>query len=684
MILKAMRIENFRQFKGHQEIMFAGGSSRNRSRCITVLYGENGRGKTGIFRALMFALYGDSRLSQDEHGKAGEISLVNRHELEGHPGQPVKALVELEFSHNGSEYRVHRELHAVKKKNGEIAEQPGEALLQVQGPDGNTQTWDEPEGIRRQINDVLDYRVREYFLFDGEKIERLTRANIEQRREVAAGIRNLLNIDDLQKAISAAEKLCRELDDEVKSKSTGELQQVIQDINQKEDACHLIEDSVSTAEEELKHVQREKRDTDEKLAQYMEIRGLVEERKRVESDKADLGDRLHSCEVDCRRHVAEVAFSLVTDTLQGVYENIDARRQKGDIPPLLRSDLIRHLMETRTCICGRELTEGSAAFAKIVEWMAKTPRSEETDAALQIWKQLGAILSDKSRRHGEAKTCLVQYADTKDAIVAADRRLEEIAKEIGSDERRDAAELQGVRDRLEKKEIELAAQMAKCQDQLRDLRLALEELGRRRQALENDASVRDTLIKRSQLARQTRDAMREVYQSFTADAAQVIGGSATDIMHRILDEEGRRNLKAVVVEDNYSLQMIDQWDGQFLANISAGQRQIMSIAFIAALAKAASPEQRLEMPLFMDTPFGRLSQVHRNNLIKEIPDLASQWVLLATDTELRREEGEALLGEGRLGRFYRLEAQDDGTTEIREQRMEDVPVILKASVEGMQ
>ena len=66
--------------------------------------------------------------------------------------------------------------------------------------------------ILYKINDVLDYRVREYFLFDGEKIERLTRASLEQRKEVSAGIRNLLNIDDLEKSISAAEKLCRELD----------------------------------------------------------------------------------------------------------------------------------------------------------------------------------------------------------------------------------------------------------------------------------------------------------------------------------------------------------------------------------------------------------------------------------------------------------------------------------------
>ena len=178
-----------------------------------------------------------------------------------------------------------------------------------------------------------------------------------------------------------------------------------------------------------------------------------------------------------------------------------------------------------------------------------------------------------------------------------------------------------------------------------------------------------------------RDILKEVFESFKIEAAQVISQHATQIMGRLLDEESRRNLRGIVVEGNYSLQIIDQWNGQFLANISAGQRQIMSIAFITALAKAASGDSILEMPLFMDTPFGRLSQEHRNNLIREIPKLSSQWVLLATDTELRREEGQELLSEKRLGRFYRLTAQPDGTTAICEHTLEEVPVLLKTRME---
>lgn len=681
MILKKMVIENFRQFKGRQEILFSDGDSPAKLACITVLYGENGRGKTGIYRALMFGLYGESALSQDEHMKTGELNLINKHVLEQKPGEPVRAAIEIEFTHSNCLYHLRRELTGIKKKNREVAEQQGEALLRVQNVEGNTSTYDEPKDIRQIIDKVLDFRVREYFLFDGEKMERLTKANIEQRREVSAGIRNLLNIDDLEKAISAAEKLCRDLDQDVKRKSSGELHQVIHEINTKEDQLKEIQRKIELLGNELKQAQREKKDIDEKLDKFQEIRELVEERKEIEKQESELHERLISLESECRQKSHRTAFGLIKKTLQEVYCNIDARREKGDIPPVLRSDLIQQLLESHTCICGRELKEGTASFQKILEWMSKTPKSNETDAALHIWKQLDAILREIPVQHKDAENHLIQYADSRDKLKRLDMRLETISELIGKNERSDAVELDKMRERLEQKQIQLTSEQIRRQEELDALQLVLAELSRKRQLLENDASIRDALIRRSQKAREIKDALKEVFDSFKQEAAEIISLYATEIMKRLLDKESQKNLRGIVVEDNYSLQIVDQWDGQFLANISAGQRQIMSIAFITALAKAASGNRILEMPIFMDTPFGRLSLEHRNNLIREVPKLSSQWILLATDTELRREEAQSLLSEKRLGRFYRLAAQPDGTTVICEHTLDEVPVLLKASLE---
>ena len=47
MKLLSIELLNFRQFYGKQKIEFANGDKN-----ITIIFGENGKGKTGIFRAL--------------------------------------------------------------------------------------------------------------------------------------------------------------------------------------------------------------------------------------------------------------------------------------------------------------------------------------------------------------------------------------------------------------------------------------------------------------------------------------------------------------------------------------------------------------------------------------------------------------------------------------------------------
>ena len=109
MILQKLTMKNFRQFRGVQQIEFAsetGADSKN----VTVIFGENGRGKTSIFRAIMFCLYGEKRLSQDEEVEQKELHLVNLAELQEADGKPVKTYVELEFQHKEEQYKITRSL----------------------------------------------------------------------------------------------------------------------------------------------------------------------------------------------------------------------------------------------------------------------------------------------------------------------------------------------------------------------------------------------------------------------------------------------------------------------------------------------------------------------------------------------------------------------------------------------
>jgi len=61
MILERLVLENFRQFRGRQELVFSDLKERN----ITIVHAENGFGKTTILKALLWVLYGRDGLMVD-------------------------------------------------------------------------------------------------------------------------------------------------------------------------------------------------------------------------------------------------------------------------------------------------------------------------------------------------------------------------------------------------------------------------------------------------------------------------------------------------------------------------------------------------------------------------------------------------------------------------------------------
>ena len=128
----------------------------------------------------------------------------------------------------------------------------------------------------------------------------------------------------------------------------------------------------------------------------------------------------------------------------------------------------------------------------------------------------------------------------------------------------------------------------------------------------------------------------------------------------------------VRLDKNYVLRVIDRYGKEARPEMSAGERQVLSLSFIAAMARVAVrillPNTHAEpFPIVMDTPFGRLSTQHRENITAKIPDIATQLILFVTDEELHGQARANL--ESRIGKEYELQF-DDGTGSTRIKRLQ--------------
>lgn len=77
---------------------------------------------------------------------------------------------------------------------------------------------------------------------------------------------------------------------------------------------------------------------------------------------------------------------------------------------------------------------------------------------------------------------------------------------------------------------------------------------------------------------------------------------------------------------------MDQDDNEIRKeSLSSGEKQI----YISCLIKAILNESIQSLPIFIDTPLGRLDEEHRDNITKKYyPALSEQVVLFSTNSEI--------------------------------------------------
>jgi len=679
MVIKKIILENFRQFKGRQSVNFV---DDQRDKNVTVILGDNGRGKTSIFRALMYCLYGTKKLVQDEDIKSDEICLINIDALKENSLDPVTMSVTVEFEHEGVYYELTRSMEgSFDEKNGEVFEQDGEVKLKFTEPSGNTKVLDNKEEINEAVNSVLDKRIREFFLFDGEKIEHLTRAGHSQREEIKKGIRNLLDIDVLESALVTMKKLTKYLENEAKKRSPNKLQVLLSRRGTLEEERDEKINYKRNKEDELIKAKEEVLELDKRLKNYNEIRDLTNQRETLKDKLAKEINRKNRTVSDMRHCFVNTSMLLIKEDIEKVFERIDKQKKKGEIPSPIRAELIEKILEEHRCICGREIDENSDSYKKIMEWKNKTDTSEHQERLLNLWKDLSGIIHQSENHERMLDKLVYEYVETRHEIDSIRRELDNISDRIGDSSREDISYLESQRNKVCDDISKIEVDIVTLSKEIENLGNEIESISKQIEEEERNDSICKKIMRRAELARKTQEALESIYKDFTNEAKRILSENATRLLNKLLDNQSKIYLKKIIVKDGYSLEVHNRFDQEFLANISAGQRQIISIAFIAALAQAASKGDKINYPLFMDTPFGRLSLEHRLNLIKEIPNLCSQWIMLTTGTEFTKKEADTLISEGKWLNFYHLVPTQDGNTLIRRYDPKNAMNILKGSEE---
>lgn len=638
MKLERIILENFRQYFGQQKLNFA----KERERNVTVIHGINGAGKTSLFLALNWCFYGRNVENIKVVDNVGE--LVSKEAIaQAKPGDQVQTSVTIAFLHNGHRYMIKRTLTGSKLLTGKLAlNELDQFTMMRQGTNGRSEPIMNPLGT---MNAILPVNAREYFFFDGEKIDNF--AKPEAAAQVKDAIFLVLKLEMLERSQRHLENTAAGYRRELKKASGGELRDLLEQDEKLRDERDKAGKRKEELEKEKDSAQRKVSEIDQKLRDSQNAKTLQQQRDRIDRDLKQRRMELTTLVEQVRERATSGYPILAQSAMQQALAILNEKRERGEIPSSIRQQFIQDLLSEMICICGRPFADHGPEHQKLLSLMNRAVPSSLEDDVLNTSGTLAAFADKNSQLQILVQADMQKRTELIDIIRELDEELDDVSRQLKGSPLEEISRLEAQRDNfkmdIDSHNMEIGALSQRIEQATKEIN-GLEKkitMARKEEKREQELSLK------YDLAQKAADAIGEMYHVHADNMREQIEARTKEIFQSLVWKES--HFQDVRLGSDFNLEVIDRYGQSARPELSAGERQVLSLSFITAMALVSEEEA----PLVMDTPFGRLSSHHRNSITEKLPTMANQLILFVTDEELRDQARQNL--EHRIGAEYRLE-----------------------------
>lgn len=639
MILDQLTLHDFGVYGGRQNVEL----TPTPRRPVILFGGLNGGGKTTLLDALQLCLYGSAAQLSNRNGYSYEEYLRRSiHQAAGRSG----AALELAFRHrvNGVEqsFRLHRTWSA----NRSAVREQFEVVRDGRFDRLATEHW------ASQVEDFIPARIAHLFLFDGEKVE--SYADLEAAPAlVATAVQNLLGLDIVERLGADLASLERRnrgtLTPAAEQKQLEELQEEIRTLDA---ARAFLAQAKAAAGNAL---DRARRELDQIEEQYRREGGTLYEARAAKETALAVAERdLDGLRRALRDAAAGAAPLLLIPDLLGAVQRRDCAeetaRRARETATVLASEheaiLAHPALEGLSAEQRDQLSQSLGVRRREVESAADRPMYLRLEAGVRM--TMHALVEGELPATRSELTELVRQEEQ------ARRRLEEFRSEVAAIPSHDMiagleAKREMARSELRQAETAFAEksdELARVESEIASLRQREEKL------LVDEAKVRfaqEDTVRMLHHAERVRGTLARFREAVVVRHVERIEALVLDSFRQLARKEqlvGSLRIDPVT----FSLDL-QGGDGRALSaeRLSAGERQLLAIAILWGLARAAGRP----LPTVIDTPLGRLDSEHRDHLVRRyFPRASHQVLLLSTDEEITGRYYEALRPS--VGREYRL------------------------------
>lgn len=652
MKLERITIENFRQYCGKQRVDFA----KDDLKRVTVIHGINGAGKTSFFLAINWCLYGKSVDNIKVVDNVGQ--LISKEAVsQASVGDTVRTSVDLAFLHNGERYLVKRTLQGVKLEDGTVkAEDVDSFTMMRTRADGQAERINNPIGT---MNSILPANVREYFLFDGEKIDNF--AKPEAAAQVKQAIYLVLKLEILERSRRHLEAVAAEYRKELKNKSGQQLRNLLEQEENARTEIRKAKERRVELHQEKESAENKIADIDKRLREMENTNILQQQRDRIERELKQRRTEMEEV-VGIIRDLATSGYYVVAEAaIKKAVMLLEEKRTRGEIPSDYRQQFIRDLVSKMVCVCGRPFTDGSEEHQTLLAKISHGLPDALQDEVLNTCAVLQAFEQRTEKHRTDVDSAMRRRAELVDIIRVLEAELDDLSRQLKGSPLEEISKLERNRENFTADIQGYILEIGSLQEREAKFAKEVAELKKEIDRARREEKREVLLSTKLDLAQRAADAIGEMYQTFADDMREKIQEKTKEIFKKLVWKES--HFQDIKLGPDFNLEVIDRYGYSARPELSAGERQVLSLSFIMAMSRISDEEA----PLVMDTPFGRLSSHHRNAIADQLPVLADQLVLFVTDEELRDEARQSM--EARIGKEYRLEfSPRTSCTEIVEVR----------------
>lgn len=639
MKLQFIRLINFKQFYEEQYASF---STENDLK-VTVFFGNNGTGKTSLFTAINWCLYGTG----DEN--TGE--LLNKQAFEEAPeGARCPVVVSIGFRDKSIEYIAERVRYF--EKQGQIAIPKGNefALSRIDNL-GQTKVIGNPTG---KLDSILPANVREYFFFNGEKMEDLTKPG---NSKIEDAIKNIMRLPTIDRAQKHLQDITKEYRSEIQRNGSIKLDQLIKEQEHLENQIEQIKQEIKTSEVEVAKATNQVSELESLLEESREVGNLQVQRNQYNRQISRLEMERDNLAQSIFETVNKIYPINLAGKAQETLQIINSQVKKGKIPSGIKEDFLKEILRKGECICGRTFSIHDECYDTLQELLNRTQPNEFEDSVMRLRGDITTMSRVTEERVSHLAEKTRDYQLKTEDIEDYHRRVDDLSRRIGNAEEVNIDNLESRREQFSRS-IKLSLQKRGQNEQkIVQLQSTIDGIIKDRAEEEKKQGLLRKLSNREAMARKSSEAITAIKVRFYEETRKRIENETKLMFDKLAWKTEQFN--EIRLDPEFHLEVIDRWNKPSREELSAGERQILSLSFISAMARLSGEEA----PVIMDTPFARLSGVVLRNVAQHLPDLLPQLILFVTDQEWSESSRSGL--EPKVGAQYKLEFSD-GITTIKE------------------